>query len=465
MKTTQAILTVALAAAAAFSHAQAWMDPYEKAVTAANSGQWAEAREAFKAAAAIRQEDSNKATYTGGSLTERVAWRNGSPYSPNFGAAYASYRLGMAATDGSEATRHLILATQEGQALATKGQVSLELAHMLETAFTKLAAMGVDGASAAAERTKGMAAKARWKVDNSFVSAEDRASAAPTAETNAKPTKAGPTKVSKPKAVGTKGNSTFYTVKAGTYNSLDEVIADPSEKLEPKPDKFALVIGNSDSKLEDQKLDFAASDAELVKATLVDHAGYRADNVMLLANASASQILAAAKELAAKVPEYGTVLIYFTGSASNVDGKDYLAGVGANSMTDTSNMVAKMDLFREFMTRGAKVFSFFQVNRTNREGNVFGSEIPRVGQIAQMEATLPGSTVTTVTSGAKTQGVFTRAFTQVLTKFHTNSVPLLEFAWQVFYTMRRGGELGTGGGSEQTPTLPVLSNMSSDTPF
>jgi len=464
MKTTPAILTLALAASAAFAQAQAWSDAYEKAITAANAGQWAEAREAFKEAAASRAEDSNKPTSTGGSLLERTTWRDGSLYSPNFGAAYCSFRLGMAATDGSEATRLLTVAGQEGEALVSKGQASRELAHMLETAYTKLAAMGVEGAAAAATKAKALAGKARWKVDNSFVAPADRGGAAPTEESQ-KPVKGGPQKVSKPKANGIKGNSTIYRVKANQYDKSADIIADAKEAIEPNPEKFALVIGNSESKVEEQKLDYAATDAESVKTALVEHAGYMADHVSLLTNASSAQIMAAAKELAAKMPESGTVLIYFTGMASNLDGKDYLAGVGATSVTDTSQMVAKMDLFRTFMAKGARIYSFFQVNRENRDGNVFGTEVPRVGQIAQMEATLPGSTVNSIMVGKETRGVFTSAFTSVLSRFHTNSVPLFEFAWQVFYNMRRGSDSGTGGGSEQTPTLPVLTNMPSDRPF
>ncbi|MBX3110485.1 MAG: hypothetical protein KF857_00625 [Fimbriimonadaceae bacterium] len=463
MKTTQAILTVALALTAAFAQAQAWSDAYDKAVKAANSGQWAEARDAFKEATASRAEDSNKPTNLGGSLLERTTWRDGALYSPNFGAAYAIFRQGMAATDGAEATRLLTVATQEGEALVAKGQASQEIVHVLVTAYTKLGAMGVEGAADAAAKAGALAGKAHWRVDNSFVAPTDMGGAKSTEpQQTSKPTA---TKVNKPAVSGIKGNSTFYRVKAGDFTSVADVVADPTEKIPAKADKFALVIGNGESRVDELKMDYAPGDAEMVRNALVDHAGYMPGNVSLLTNASASQIMTAAQELAARVPEYGTVTIYFTGVAANLDGKDYLAGVGANSVTDTSQMVAKMDLFRTFMQRGARIFAFFQVNRENRDGNVFGTEIPRVGQISQMQATLPGTTVTAVTNGKETHGAFTNAFTSVLTRFHTNTVPLFEFAWQVFYNMRRGGNTGVGGGSEQTPTLPVLSNLSSDAPF
>jgi hypothetical protein len=117
------------------------------------------------------------------------------------------------------------------------------------------------------------------------------------------------------------------------------------------------------------------------------------------------------------------------------------------------------------MAKGARVFSFFQANRSINEGRYFGSEVPMVGSIAQVQATLPGESISAIMSNGRQTGIFTNAFVEVLQDLKSNRIPILEFGWQVFYKIRRGNTGTTGGGSRQTPTLPVLTNVASDARF
>jgi hypothetical protein len=128
-------------------------------------------------------------------------------------------------------------------------------------------------------------------------------------------------------------------------------------------------------------------------------------------------------------------------------------------------MVAKMELYRLFMAKGARIFAFFQVNRTVANGRYFGMEVPLVGSMAQCQATIPGDTVQSFVRNGKTRGVYTDALAATLGEFRSNRVPIQEFGWQVFYRIRRGDSGSMGGGSRQTPTLPVLTNLASDARF
>jgi hypothetical protein len=257
----------------------------------------------------------------------------------------------------------------------------------------------------------------------------------------------------------------------------DPTIIDPSS-LQPDggstiagtvaalPNKFALIVGNSEGKMTAVPApDFATNDAMMLRETLVANSGYSPENIDLIQNATAAQILSAAKALADRLPEGGTILIFFAGSGVNIDGKDYLAGVDTEAATDSASMLSKEDLFRLFMAKGANIFSFFEVNRPVIEGRYFGMEVPMVGSIAQVQATIPGANCYGLMRGGKMVGVFGSSLVGVLDEFRTNRVPILEFSWQVFYRMRRGSTGKEGGGSQQTPTLPMLTNIASDAKF
>jgi hypothetical protein len=229
--------------------------------------------------------------------------------------------------------------------------------------------------------------------------------------------------------------------------------------------KFALIIGNSATKLSEGGIPFASDDAQKLREALVMHAGYAEENVDLVLNGTADQIMKSAKAIADRIPQDATVFIYYSGAGVNIDGKDYLAGVDTASATDTGTMAAKGQLFKFFTDKGAKVFSFFQVNRPIVNGQYFGKEVPLFGRIAQCQATMPGDSVYGYVREGRTIGLFTDALVSSLSEFHTNQVPILEFGWQVFDKIRRGGTGNNGGGSRQTPTLPVVTNLASDAVF
>jgi hypothetical protein len=82
-----------------------------------------------------------------------------------------------------------------------------------------------------------------------------------------------------------------------------------------------------------------------------------------------------------------------------------------------------------------------------------------------MQSTMPGSEVASMVRDGRATGVFTDAMAGVMSDLRSNSLPVLEFAWQVFYRVRRGDTGLTGGGSRQTPTLPVFHNIAADARF
>jgi hypothetical protein len=233
----------------------------------------------------------------------------------------------------------------------------------------------------------------------------------------------------------------------------------------PVPDKFALIIGNSESKMEGGAVPFAAEDAQVMRQSLINNAGYLDQNVSVVINATSQEISAAIGALASRVPEKAAVTIYFTGAGANVDGRDYLAGIDTEASSDSSTMVAKSDMYKAFMAKGARVFAFFQANRPIQNGHYFGSEVPLVGSISQMQATIPGGSIYSIVNNGRTVGLFTNAVTSVLADVKSSRTPILEFGWQVFYKLRRGDTGQFGGASVQTPSLPVLTNMATDARF
>jgi hypothetical protein len=231
------------------------------------------------------------------------------------------------------------------------------------------------------------------------------------------------------------------------------------------PTKYALIIGNSESKMDGGAMPYAGDDAQLLRRSLVDNAGYVDQNIELVINATSDQIAATVNALASRVGDKGIVFLYFSGVGANIDGKDYLAGVDSDVTNDTSTMIAKDDVYKAFMLKGARIYAFFQCNRPITDGHFFGSEIPLVGSISQMQATLPGQTVNSINTDGKVVGLFTNSFVNTLKDIRSNQTPILDFGWQLFYNLRRGDTGQEGGSSNQSPSLPVLTNMASDARF
>jgi hypothetical protein len=443
------MIAAALWGVAATAFGQSWASAYEQGLSHARKGEWMAARNAFKQAAAYRPEDQAAATMLPGPATERRTWRNGSPYSPNFLAAYSGYRASGAIGDSNERNALMRTAAAELEILLSKNQISAETFYVLNMIYSTV------GDTAARvkldERMNATSGQWVWKVDNEVVSPEEMAAINQMAGRDViNPT----TPVTDP--------GTQPTTNPGTNPTLPSMTG---ARVPTLANKFALIIGNSESRLQSGAIPFAMNDAQALRESLLANAGYAESNVDLVLNATAAQIGTSVQALADRIPNGATVFIYFSGVGANLAGKDYLAGVDTESPTDSSSMFAKADLFRPLMAKEARIFAFFQVNRTIAEGRYFGMEVPLFGSVAQMQGTMPGDTVQSYVRDGKERGIFTDAMIGVLGEFRTNRIPILEYGWQVFYRIRRGGTGTAGGGSRQTPTLPVLTNIGEDAKF
>jgi hypothetical protein len=441
MKIFRTIVLLVLASVVTSALAQSWSAAYDQGLRAARAQQWAEARDAFQQAAAYRPEDVATATTLPGPVTEQRRWRGGAPYSPNFLAAYAGYRQALEMTGGGEQTGLMRKVAEELETLLAKGQNSRESFFYLDRIYSRL--NDTERRRALEERLAAFSGRTAFRVDTEVVDPQDVALIASTPATGQQP--GAPVIIQAGQPI--RPLATAATTVAGTTT------------------KYALIIGNSESQGRGGELPFAAEDAHRVRDSLVLNAGYTEANVDLVVNATAMQILSSARALAERIPNNATVLIYFTGTGANIDGKDFLAGVDTALPTDIGSMVSKADLFRHFMGKGSQIFAFFQVNRPILGGRFFGMEVPMVGAVAQIQATLPGENVHAINRDGQRSGVFTTAFCGVLDEMRSNAIPINEFGWQVFYRMRRGDTGSTGGGSMQTPTLPVVTNMASDARF
>lgn len=442
---------------------QEWLDNYQKGLDAAKKSDWALARSWFQRAAADRAVDQATPTSLPGPASEPKVWRAGAPYSPNFAAAYAGYRLALETFDTTERNRMIASVADETEKLLTAGQHSPEAYAMATQCYVLLRA---DDKLKALEAKRAAQKNLSWKVDNEFITPEDAQLAAnlKPVETSNPPVKpqtnpqtnpqTSPQTPTKPTDTSKKPGDTVVKPGKDGKTPAQPVANSPVEYL---PNKYALVIGNSDSRLPLMSQPFASNDAEAIKSALSTHAGYDPANITVITNSTSSQIAEAANTLASKVSDGSTVVIFFSGVGVSISGKDYLSGIDTNDFFDTTTMLSKMDLLRTFTSKGARVFSFYQVNRNTSETKSFGSEVPTVGAVSQMMGTIEGAKLYSVMENGREAGLFAVGLRKAFENFHTNSVPILEFGWQVFYAMRGGSSsAATGGGGIQTPSLPAL---------
>lgn len=440
MKLARLFVLVPLMAASLSVLAQSWAKPYDEGVKALRQGKFMEARSAFKQAGGMKF-DSSAPIALPGTPTEPRFWRNGAPYSPNFLAAYSLYRLSDTEAPDQKKT-DLTNAAAEFEALLRFNEDSPETYYFLQQIYQRLG--DNDRLKAIQQRMALHDGKANWRVDQAALRPEEVASATGNLETKGAPN----------------------TIRAGDMNPTTGLpLSAPTAvgRVNTIPTKFALIIGNSETKV-GNPLSFAAEDATQLHDVLVATAGYPEENIETVKNGTAAAILEAAKKLASRVSSDATVMIYFSGNGMNVEGRDYIAGTDSTA-SDVKTMVAKTDLFGPFLAKGSHIFAFFQADRPIVDENFFGAEVPLVGSVSQVEATLPGEMVTPKTQNGRTLGTFTTAFIEVLQELRSNQIPIIEFGWQVFYKIRRGNTGTTGGGSSQTPTLPVLTNLAADARF
>jgi hypothetical protein len=435
--------------------ATTWQTEYERGLKAAAENDWMTARELFLAAAAKRSEDTAEPTRLPGPVTEPRVWRGGSPYSPNFGAAYSAYRIGKDSGDATERQQYLILAAAELKGLVDKGQAAADTLKVLGNVYKLLD----DKESLAGLKE----VKANFNVDNSFLAAED--SSGPIKTANPQNPKSSTTQASPTAPQVTKSaNGTIIKVKAGTHSDVSNLHGDTA--VETLDNKFAIIIGNTKSPDVGTELAFAANDAMMVKNALMQYAGYAEGNITVMTDGTATQIREAITATAAKIPSNAVVLIYFTGVAAHLNGTDFLAGNNIEFATDSSKMVEKSALFTPFTSKGANVFFFAQCNRAMSGNDYFGKQRIGQGTLSESYATIPGANVGFIVRDGQAIGVYTAAFIRTLQEFHTNSVPINEFCWNVFYSMRGGRNSDSQrGGAAQTPTLPILTNLGPRSPF
>jgi hypothetical protein len=431
---------------------QAWADAYQAGLAAAKAGDWARARAAFLEAAASRPEDQSKPTMLPGSVTEPVRWRAGAPYSPNFGAAYAAYKLAQILAE-PERTQSLQSAAAGFETLIAKGQNAPATFYFLNLTYGLL---GKPDKQRELEQTL-KATPLDWLVDTEIVTLEE------TALVN----DAMASYVRRPSGESS-GNikaSPETTPSGAVAAELESGVATLAGRVPIVPTKFALIIGNAESAMANGGQPFANNDAMLVRESLVQNAGYDDRNVDLVVNATADQLRVSARALADRMPEDATLFVFFSGSGVNIDGKDYFVGVDATMPTDTSRMVAKSELFQMFISKGARIFFFSQADRPVEGGRYFGWESLLVGAVSESHGTMPNGQALGTMHGNKLHGLYGRAIAAVLHDLRTNTVPISEFGWLVFNKMR-GGESGLQGvGSRQVPTLPVLQNLTDKSPF
>lgn len=440
MKLSRTICVLLAVATAALSFAQAWSDAYDAGLKNVKDGLWAEARTDFLRAVALRGEDQSSPTRLPGPATEQRVWRNGSPYSPNFGAAYAGLKSAMSTTSDAERTALLRQVANELESIIAKEQHSREAYFFLAQVYANL--RDVAKQRALEDKYAVNAEKLKWKIDPELLVPEDRATI-------------------EQLAGGGQGGATVNAGSTSQGNQGGTIVAPAATRI----DKFAFLVGNSEGAIDSLKIPFAASDALLLREKLVTFCGYHESNIDIVQNGTAAQIRASAEALAQRVEVGSTVFIFFSGAGVNLDGRDFLAGIDSSSATDSASMFAKSDLYRMFMSKGCKIFAFFQTNRPTMAGRYFGMETPMVGAIAQTQATLPNQSVNSIVRAGGQVGLFTDALAGAMSEFRSNQVPIMEFGWRVFNWMRGGRSGESGAGSVQTMTLPVIVNMKEDERF
>ncbi|MEO7453518.1 MAG: hypothetical protein ABIV13_02000 [Fimbriimonadales bacterium] len=441
MRTIRILIALSCFAIAASASAQGWVRPYEDGLRLAKAGAWPEAKAKFEEAIRNRADDTNKASQVGGSIADRRPWREGAPYSPNFGAAYATFKMAADAPDMGIRKDRLTEAITRFKGLLAKGQVSQEALLFLAAAYA--ANEQNREAQATQDQLNAMEAGTGFKIDQEMLDQMDIAALRGTTI-----------------PAGSMGDPRTGAIQP---NELPRIgVGSATGVVPPLEHKFALLIGNSAA----DGPDFAVNDVDLLAEALAKHAGYPEANIVSLKNASVAEMKAAAASLAERMPDSGTVMVFYSGNGMNdlASGKDYVSG--ADSLAGAvGSMMPKADLYEAFVPKGSSIFAFFQVDRPlDPQERYFGMEIPVVGRIMQLQSNSPGERAYGTVVDGKQYGAYAYAMAQVLKSMRNNRIPISDFAWATFYEVRRGTNEGGGGGS-QTPTLPVTQTMSTTARF
>ena len=404
--------------------AQPWRSNYEKGLTQAKRGQWADARASFLNANKARPADTMAQSYVGEGVADRRPWRQGAPYSPNFASAYCSFKMAAEAQDKTVRAVALKDAIDGFTNVISKNQISVEA--LLFLAASHAANNDAKSSGAVQEQLNKLNAATAYKVDREMIEYSDlQVLTGGGSGINPDPT-----------AIALPGADNAF----GIVPILDF--------------KFALIVGNSKGSGQA----FATADAEMIKDALVRHAGYSEQNIIVLKDATTEQMLAASKELAERMPENVVAFLFYSGLVAHdiSNTTDYLMGVNNSSSTAYGEMLSKSAFYKPFVTKGANIFAFYQVDRP-RMGDIacFGQEVLQLGKIAQLHGTAPGEINTSISIDGIVHGTYAAAISKSVSEIRSNRIPILDFAWSTFDKVRRGGD----GAGAQTPTLPVFVNM------
>jgi hypothetical protein len=444
-----------------------WRQAYGSALKAARLGHWKEARTDFQEADRLRPGDTDRPTISPGDPNEPDRWRNGSPYTPKFLSAYSEYRTAVDSQDPTEQEADFKVAQTEFEHLLDAGYRSRDTLFFLDLIYTRI---GNQHQRDALHIPAGRHAHHNFKVDEDPLAPEEIASIQLVDFSS--PNTLGSAPAGKNRAGSNPQGVTSPTIQAGALTTglagqtLDPIVPGlPLASVAPMGSKYALVIGEDGSQLGQAAMPFASYDAGVVKDGLINYAGYEPSHVVAIQNGSAAQVQQQAKALADRVGQDAVVLLFFSGPGVSVQGRDYLSASDTTSRFDMETMVAKADLYQMFFLKGARLFSFYEVNRPIENGFFFGSEGPKIGSVSQMEATIPDSMVTATVANGHMVGLFAQSFIEVLGELRSNQIPIYEFGWQCYNKMRRGDTGQAGGGGHQICTLPVLNNLASDARF
>lgn len=447
-----ALASLATLCAGAASHAQAWKSDYETGITEAKRERWGSAREAFQRAVQKKPLDDTKPTGIPGPITERRFWRNGAPYSANLLAAYSGYRLAAKMEKEEDRTALLGTVAKELETLLDKKTAGSNAVFLLGEIYTALGQLDKRG------ELQQRAVNRDWREDTEIIAPEQVSITAGAGNAATNP----PVNPSTNPPVNPPVNPAIKpTTPSATGPGQTTLGGVPLMET-----KFALVIGNANGQLPEMVLPHAVEDATLVKEQLTNYAGYPAANVSTLTNVSAAEIRTAANALAERMPAGATLTIFFAGVASNVNGRDYLAGIGALSIVDTNDMILKEDLYQIFFAKEARIFAFYECHRPSRDSRIFGgTDHPVDGQYAEMYSIYAGGRVPTTFRNGKRLAVFADAFSQTLQFYRTNQIPIGEFAWKLIDFFKTGASGTSGGSSKLAPTLPIANRLAADAKF
>lgn len=455
----RALLLGALLATSLAAAQTSWQQDYKRGLDAAKAGDWATARAAFQAADSARRGDLPGPINLPGPVTEPRRWRGGAPYSPRFGASYAGFRQALALSPSDERTALLRAVVDELRTEWDEGRRSEANAWLRAKAHST---MGDSLAADAAKAERSAEPKPTFRIDLEVLAPEERSELLPAEQGQSPSTNPSTAPIIKAEDLASNPGGTAQPTPVTTPTAQPTTPTAPAAQ----PGKYALLIGNTETRLLTGKVDSAANDAMLLRDTLVNSCGYPAENVDVITDATGEGMRAALNALAERITPGSTLMFFYSGPAVNLAGRDYLVGIDSELPNDSSLMLPLADAYAPFLAKGVPIFAFFQSHRRVDQGRYFGQEIPATGSIAQFQGTKVDGDVTWTVSDGRVVGVFASAVARVLDRLKAPRVPIREFAWAVFETMR-GGEVGgaSGGGSAQVPSLPVLRNLPDNASF